>query len=88
MGASRGRATSVKRMGGTGLRSRIGIYDRIRKLFAATEQSIRRGYAAARFSFSVKGGRCPTCKGARYNAATLEVEYNGKNIADSRREEA
>jgi excinuclease ABC subunit A len=25
---------------------------------------------------------CPTCKGSRYNAKTLEVEYRGKNIAD------
>ena len=25
---------------------------------------------------------CPTCHGARYNAKTLEVKYNGKNIAD------
>jgi excinuclease ABC subunit A len=25
---------------------------------------------------------CPTCKGARYNPATLEIEYQGKNIAD------
>lgn len=25
---------------------------------------------------------CPTCKGARYAADTLEVEYQGKNIAD------
>ncbi len=24
---------------------------------------------------------CPTCKGARYNEETLEVTYNGKNIA-------
>src|SRR5262249_60039758 len=24
---------------------------------------------------------CPTCKGARYNQDTLEVEYRGKNIA-------
>jgi excinuclease ABC subunit A len=24
---------------------------------------------------------CPTCKGARYNQETLEVEYHGKNIA-------
>ena len=25
---------------------------------------------------------CPTCKGARYNAETLEIQWNGKNIAD------
>jgi excinuclease ABC subunit A len=25
---------------------------------------------------------CPTCKGARYNQDTLEVEYLGKNIAE------
>jgi excinuclease ABC subunit A len=25
---------------------------------------------------------CPTCHGARYNARTLEVTWNGKNIAD------
>lgn len=25
---------------------------------------------------------CPTCKGARYNAATLEIKYRGKNIAE------
>ena len=25
---------------------------------------------------------CPTCKGARYNQDTLEVDYQGKNIAE------
>src|SRR5262249_56578749 len=25
---------------------------------------------------------CPTCKGARYNQDTLEVKYQGKNIAE------
>ncbi|MCC6071495.1 excinuclease ABC subunit UvrA [Massilia sp. GCM10020059] len=25
---------------------------------------------------------CPTCSGARYNAKTLEITYNGKNIAE------
>ncbi len=83
----------------------IGIYDAIRKLFAETEESKRRGFTASTFSFNVKGGRCeecsgegtittqlsfmpdvevtcPTCKGARYDSDTLEVEYRGKNIAD------
>lgn len=27
-------------------------------------------------------GRCPTCRGARYNAKTLEVTHDGKSIAD------
>jgi excinuclease ABC subunit A len=25
---------------------------------------------------------CPTCHGARYNAKTLEIQYNGRNIAE------
>jgi excinuclease ABC subunit A len=25
---------------------------------------------------------CPTCHGSRYNAKTLEIQYNGKNIAE------
>ncbi len=27
-------------------------------------------------------GRCPTCHGARYNAETLEIRFEGKTIAD------
>ncbi len=41
----------------------IGFYDNIRKLFAETEESKRRGYTTSRFSFNVKGGRCEECSG-------------------------
>jgi excinuclease ABC subunit A len=40
-----------------------GVFDHIRSLFAATQESKVRGYKPGRFSFNVKGGRCETCKG-------------------------
>lgn len=40
-----------------------GLFDQIRKLFAATEESKKRKYTASRFSFNVDGGRCKTCEG-------------------------
>lgn len=42
----------------------MGIWDHVRKLFAATEESKKRGWQAGRFSFNVKGGRCEACKGS------------------------
>ena len=41
----------------------IGFYDAVRKLFAATDTAVERGYGASRFSFNVKGGRCEECGG-------------------------
>ncbi|HEY3499334.1 MAG TPA: excinuclease ABC subunit UvrA, partial [Polyangiaceae bacterium] len=81
-----------------------GLFDQVRRLFAATKAARARRYAAGRFSFNLAQGRCshcqgegfvmvellflpsvyapcPTCKGARYNPLTLEIEYRGKNIA-------
>ncbi|MFF8646282.1 ATP-binding cassette domain-containing protein [Streptomyces sp. NPDC015345] len=81
-----------------------GLFDVVRKVFAATEAAKERGHGVGRFSFNVAGGRCETCQGegfvsvellflpstyapcpdcagARYNPATLEVRYHGKNIA-------
>ncbi|GHA80821.1 excinuclease ABC subunit A [Lysobacter bugurensis] len=82
-----------------------GLFDPVRKLFAATPEARKRRYDAGRFSFNVAKGRCetcegegfvsvellfmpsvyapcPTCHGARYNAQTLEVRWNGRTIAD------
>lgn len=40
-----------------------GVFSHIRELFAQTEESQNRGYAASRFSFNMKGGRCEVCQG-------------------------
>jgi excinuclease ABC subunit A len=50
----------------------VGVYDAIRRLFAGTPESARRGYDAARFSFNKKGGRCEECGGQGYVTTTLQ----------------
>jgi excinuclease ABC subunit A len=82
-----------------------GLFDAVRKLFAATPAARRRRYDSGRFSFNLTEGRCATCKGegfvsvellfmpsvyspcpvcqgARYNPQTLEVTWQGKNVAE------
>ena len=40
-----------------------GLFDVVRKLFAATKLAKARHYDAGRFSFNVGKGRCPNCEG-------------------------
>lgn len=49
-----------------------GVFDKIRTLFAETQEAKVRGYKPGRFSFNVKGGRCEACQGD----GTLKIEMN------------
>ena len=49
-----------------------GVFDKIRKLFADTQEAKIRGYQQGRFSFNVKGGRCETCAGD----GTIKIEMH------------
>ncbi len=41
----------------------IGIWDKIRTLFAKTSEAKKRKYASGHFSYNSDRGRCPACKG-------------------------
>jgi len=49
-----------------------GVFDDIRKLFAATQDAQVRGYGPGRFSFNVPGGRCENCEGD----GVIKIEMN------------
>lgn len=49
-----------------------GVFDKIRALFAETQEAKIRGYLPGRFSFNVKGGRCENCAGD----GTITIEMN------------
>jgi excinuclease ABC subunit A len=48
-----------------------GLFDHVRKLFAATKTARARRYDAGRFSFNVAKGRCPTCQGEGFVCVEL-----------------
>jgi len=48
-----------------------GLFDHVRKLFAATPAARRRKFDAGRFSFNVAKGRCETCEGEGFVSVEL-----------------
>ena len=54
----------------------IGLFSDIRELFVALPESKIRGYKAGRFSFNVKGGRCPECSGNGYKCLEMGFMAN------------
>ncbi len=52
----------------------LGIWDQIRRIFAATPDAKVRGFEPSRFSFNTgRGGQCPTCEGQ--GAITHEMSF-------------
>jgi excinuclease ABC subunit A len=49
-----------------------GVFDKVRTLFAKTQEAKVRGYLPGRFSFNVKGGRCEACAGD----GTIKIEMH------------
>ena len=48
-----------------------GLFDQVRKMFAATKTAKSRRYDAGRFSFNVAKGRCETCEGEGFVSVEL-----------------
>jgi excinuclease ABC subunit A len=52
----------------------LGIWDQIRRIYAATPDAKLRGFEPSRFSFNTgRGGQCPTCEGQ--GAITHEMSF-------------
>ena len=66
----------------------VGIFTPIRELFAKQEAARIWGYTAAHFSFNVKAGQCPTCKGMGYRRVKMHFlpdVYVGCDVCGGRR---
>jgi excinuclease ABC subunit A len=56
-----------------------GMFDVVRRLFAATDAARERGWKPGRFSFNVDGGRCPACQGE--GAVSVELMFLPGTVA-------
>ena len=50
-----------------------GLFDEVRKLFAASRQAKQLGFGISRFSFNASSGRCESCQG--YGAKKIEMSF-------------
>ena len=75
--------------------SYLGMFDEIRKVFAATNDAKAQGWKAGYFSFNTGDGRCKNCEGKGYNktemsflpdAVTLCEVCNGKRYSEQAQE--
>jgi excinuclease ABC subunit A len=58
-----------------------GLFDAVRKPFAATKGARAKRYVMVELLFLASVyAPCPTCHGARYSADTLKITYRGKTI--------
>jgi excinuclease ABC subunit A len=63
--------TPIGRTPRSNLATYTGLFDHVRKLFAATRMARARRYDAGRFSFNVAKGRCETCQGEGFVCVEL-----------------
>jgi excinuclease ABC subunit A len=63
--------TPIGRTPRSNLATYTGLFDHVRKLFAATRMARARHYDAGRFSFNVAKGRCETCQGEGFVCVEL-----------------
>jgi excinuclease ABC subunit A len=50
----------------------LGLYDRVRELFAAQPEAMAQGLTAAAFSFNSGNGRCERCSGTGYEKIEMQ----------------